>query len=47
MPLYLKSAPSKSFTDSAQTDVAERVNAIIDDIRGNGDAAVRLSLIHI
>ncbi len=41
MPLYLKSAPSKSFTDSAQSDVAERVSAIIDDIRGNGDAAVR------
>ena len=41
MPLYLKSAPSKSFTDSAQSDVAQRVNAIIDDIRGNGDAAVR------
>jgi sulfopropanediol 3-dehydrogenase len=41
MPLYLKSAPSKSFTDSAQSDVAERVNSIIDDIRGNGDTAVR------
>src|SRR6187431_773984 len=41
MPLYLKSAPTKSFTDSAQSDVAQRVNAIIDDIRGNGDAAVR------
>jgi sulfopropanediol 3-dehydrogenase len=41
MPLYLKSAPTKSFTDSAQTDVAERVESIIDDIRGNGDAAVR------
>jgi sulfopropanediol 3-dehydrogenase len=41
MPLYLKSAPSKSFTDSAQSDVAERVSSIIDDIRGNGDTAVR------
>jgi sulfopropanediol 3-dehydrogenase len=41
MPLYLKSAPTKSFTDSAHTDVAERVESIIDDIRGNGDAAVR------
>ena len=41
MPLYLKSAPTKSFTDSAQSDVAERVGSIIDDIRGHGDAAVR------
>jgi len=41
MPLYLKSAPTKSFTDSAQSDVAERVNSIIADIRDNGDAAVR------
>lgn len=41
MPLYLKSAPTKTFTDSAQVDVAERVNSIIADIRGNGDAAVR------
>jgi len=41
MPLYLKSAPSKSFTDSAQSDVAERVGSIIDEIRENGDAAVR------
>jgi sulfopropanediol 3-dehydrogenase len=41
MPLYLKSAPSKSFTDSAQSDVAQRVGSIIEDIRSNGDAAVR------
>ncbi|HEX5728523.1 histidinol dehydrogenase [Microbacterium sp.] len=41
MPLYLKSAPSKSFTDSAQSDVAERVGSIIDEIRSDGDAAVR------
>lgn len=41
MPLYLKSAPSKSFTDTAQSDVAERVTAIIADVRSHGDAAVR------
>src|SRR4051812_48899614 len=41
MPLYLKSAPTKSFTDSAQSDVAQRVGSIIDDIRTKGDAAVR------
>jgi sulfopropanediol 3-dehydrogenase len=41
MPLYLKSAPSKSFTDSAQSDVAQRVGSIIDDIRTHGDTAVR------
>ncbi len=40
MPLYLKSAPSKSFTDLAQSDVAERVGSIISDIRSNGDDAV-------
>ncbi|MDF2554211.1 MAG: hpsN 1 [Microbacterium sp.] len=41
MPLYLKNAPTKSFTDTAQTDVAARVSDIIADIRGNGDDAVR------
>ena len=41
MPLYLKSAPTKSFTDSAQSDVAERVGSIVDEIRSDGDAAVR------
>ncbi|PVW05271.1 histidinol dehydrogenase [Microbacterium sp. Gd 4-13] len=41
MPLYLKSAPTKSFTDTAQTDVAARVGSIIADIRSNGDEAVR------
>ena len=41
MPLYLKSAPSKSFTDLAQSDVAERVGSIISDIRSHGDDAVR------
>ncbi|MDN3497059.1 histidinol dehydrogenase [Planococcus sp. APC 4015] len=41
MPLYLKSAPTKSFTDTAQSDVAERVGTIIGDIRAHGDDAVR------
>ncbi|WP_164234126.1 histidinol dehydrogenase [Microbacterium hydrocarbonoxydans] len=41
MPLHLKSAPTKTFADTAQQDVAERVRAIIGDIRENGDAAVR------
>jgi sulfopropanediol 3-dehydrogenase len=41
MPRYLKSAPTKSFTDTAQNDVAARVSSIIADIRGNGDEAVR------
>ncbi|MEN8599805.1 histidinol dehydrogenase [Microbacterium rhizosphaerae] len=41
MPLYLKSAPTKSFTDTAQADVAESVRTVIDEIRHGGDAAVR------
>lgn len=41
MPTHLKSAPRKTFADTAQKDVAERVGAIIDDIRNDGDAAVR------
>lgn len=41
MPLHLKTAPTKSFTDTAQSDVAARVGSIIDDIRVEGDAAVR------
>ncbi|MET4781045.1 histidinol dehydrogenase [Glaciihabitans sp. UYNi722] len=41
MPLYLKSAPTKSFTDSTQSDVAERVKSIIAGIREDGDSAVR------
>lgn len=41
MPLHLKTAPTKSFTDTAQSDVAARVGSIIDDIRADGDAAVR------
>ncbi|AZS36420.1 Sulfopropanediol 3-dehydrogenase [Microbacterium lemovicicum] len=41
MPRFLKSAPTKSFTDTTQADVATRVGAIISDIRSNGDDAVR------
>lgn len=41
MPLHLKSAPTKTFADTAQQDVAERVRTIIGDIRENGDTAVR------
>jgi sulfopropanediol 3-dehydrogenase len=41
MPLYLKSAPTKTFADTTQLDVAERVRSIIGDIREEGDAAVR------
>jgi sulfopropanediol 3-dehydrogenase len=38
---YLKQAPSKSFADTSQADVAERVGQIIAEIRADGDAAVR------
>ena len=41
MPLHLKSAPTKTFADTSQQDVAERVRDIIADIRENGDDAVR------
>lgn len=41
MPLHLKSAPTKTFADTAQLDVAERVRGIIGDVRKDGDAAVR------
>lgn len=41
MPLHLKTAPTKSFTDTAQSDVAARVSTIIDDIRAEGNDAVR------
>ncbi|MBF4564601.1 histidinol dehydrogenase [Plantibacter sp. VKM Ac-2876] len=41
MPLHLKSAPTKTFADTAQLDVAERVRGIIGDVRTDGDAAVR------
>ena len=41
MPTWLKSAPTKSFVDTAQHDVAERVRGIIAGIRTGGDQAVR------
>lgn len=41
MPLHLKTAPTKTFADTAQQDVAERVRTIISDIREQGDIAVR------
>ncbi|SMG27533.1 sulfopropanediol 3-dehydrogenase [Plantibacter flavus] len=41
MPLHLKNAPTKTFADTAQLDVAERVRGIIGDVRTDGDAAVR------
>lgn len=41
MAQHLKTAPSKSFADTAQKDVAERVSSIIGEIRADGDAAVR------
>ena len=41
MPTSLKSAPSKSFIDTAQDDVRDRVTGIIADIRHGGDEAVR------
>jgi sulfopropanediol 3-dehydrogenase len=41
MPLYLKSAPTKTFADTTQLDVAERVRSIVGDIREEGDVAVR------
>jgi sulfopropanediol 3-dehydrogenase len=41
MSYYLKHAESRSFADRQQHDVAERVRAIIKDVRSRGDAAVR------
>lgn len=41
MPTLLKSARTKSFADTAQEEVRQRVAEIIADIRGRGDAAVR------
>lgn len=41
MPLHLKVAPTKTFADTAQQDIAERVRAIIGEIRERGDDAVR------
>ena len=40
MPTTLKTAQTKSFADSAQEDVAQRVRHIIGDIRARGAAAV-------
>jgi sulfopropanediol 3-dehydrogenase len=41
MATSLKSAPTKSFGDTAQQDVADRVRTIIADIRRDGDSAVQ------
>ena len=41
MPTTLKSAPTRSFADTAQTEVRDRVIQIIADVRARGDAAVR------
>lgn len=41
MARHLKSAATKTFADSVQTDVADRVRALIADIRERGDEAVR------
>ena len=40
MPTTLKTAQTKSFADSAQEEVGQRVRQIIGDIRSRGDAAV-------
>ncbi len=41
MPQYLKSAPTKSFLDTAQEDVQAAVRTVIADIRERGESAVR------
>ncbi|HEY3560210.1 MAG TPA: histidinol dehydrogenase [Kribbella sp.] len=41
MARQVKSATPKTFHDRGQQDVADRVRAIVDDIRERGDAAVR------
>ena len=41
MPHYLKSAPTKSFVDTAQDEVQTAVRTVIADIRDRGEAAVR------
>lgn len=41
MPLSVKTGQSKSFVDTAQDEVSQRVRAIIADVRTEGDAAVR------
>jgi sulfopropanediol 3-dehydrogenase len=41
VPTLLKSARTKSFADTAQEEVRDRVSSIIGDIREHGDDAVR------
>ncbi len=41
MPTHLKTAQTKSFADTAQEEVSQRVHGIIADIRHRGEAAVR------
>jgi sulfopropanediol 3-dehydrogenase len=41
VPRYLKSAPTKSFVDTAQEEVQAAVRTVIADIRKRGEAAVR------
>ena len=41
MPKSLKSAPTKSFVDTAQDEVQTAVRTVIADIRNRGEAAVR------
>jgi sulfopropanediol 3-dehydrogenase len=41
VPTHLKTGRSKSFADTSQDDVRERVQGIIADIRARGDVAVR------
>lgn len=41
MPRHLKSAPTKSFLDTAQDEVQDAVRTVIADIRSRGEAAVR------
>ncbi|WP_375432189.1 histidinol dehydrogenase [uncultured Friedmanniella sp.] len=41
MPSWLKTAQSKTFADTTQADVSDRVRSIIGDIRHEGEPAVR------
>jgi sulfopropanediol 3-dehydrogenase len=41
MPTHLKTAQTKSFADTAQEEVSQRVHGIVADIRSRGEAAVR------
>ena len=41
MPTHLKTAQTKSFADTTQEEVSQRVHGIVADIRTRGDAAVR------